>query len=236
MKYIFLLLLLFSASINIGLAETDDASDKKPVATTTSTMYVSDKLVIMLRAGPSNKHKILTRVNSGAKLEILEPGEKYHRVRTGKGKEGWVLNQYLSDKVPAQVRLNKANQQIAKLKQEIQQLQDQLSQLNNAYKKVKEEHRILDKEKSEMAGELSHIRNVAADPLALSDKNRELATKTMTMEGQVDVLKQELQVLRDDSQKQWFLTGAGVVLLGILIGLMVPKLRRHRRSDWSNLT
>jgi SH3 domain protein len=59
--------------------------------------------------------------------------------------------------------------------------------------------------------------------------------QTESLEDQVNSLNRELKKLRDNTHKQWFLSGAAVVLLGILIGLTIPKLRRRRSSDWGNI-
>jgi SH3 domain protein len=81
--------------------------------------------------------------------------------------------------------------------------------------------------------ETEHLRNVAAKPLALSDENEVLSKKTQSQEEKLNALIDQMQQLRDESNKQWFLTGAGVVLAGMLIGILIPRLRRHRQSDWA---
>ncbi len=55
------------------------------------SMYVTDRLKLTLRSGPSTEHKILAVVESGQKVEMLEPGEDWSMVRNANGKEGYVL-------------------------------------------------------------------------------------------------------------------------------------------------
>ena len=59
------------------------------------SLYVTDQLKLTLRSGPSTEHKILAVVESGQKVEMLEPGEDWSKVRTANGKEGYVLARYL---------------------------------------------------------------------------------------------------------------------------------------------
>lgn len=209
-------------------AETGSAAQE-------NTKYVSDQLTIMLRSGPSNKHKIIRALSTGTELEVLESQQDFERVRTRSGMEGWVLSQHLTDKPLATQLLAEATEKLNQERAKNKQLQEQIDQLKDSYNKLKEEHRALDKTKGEMEEELTEIRTVAAQPLQLSKEKQQLTMQTQTLEEQVSTLTHELSKLRDNTHKQWFLTGAAVVLLGILIGLTIPKLRRRRASDWSNI-
>jgi SH3 domain protein len=47
------------------------------------------------------------------------------------------------------------------------------------------------------------------------------------------MLDEENTSLRDRTNRDWFLAGAGVLFGGILLGLLVPKLRKRKNwSDW----
>jgi len=88
-KIVFLGIVLTCFSAN-GLAES---------------MYVTDTLKLTLRSGPSTEHKILSVVESGQLMEILEPGEDWTLVRITNGKEGYVLTRYLIPEPTHNVRL-----------------------------------------------------------------------------------------------------------------------------------
>jgi SH3 domain protein len=202
---------------------------------TGSTRYVSDEITIMLRTGPSNKNKIIRALTTGTKLETWETKGEFQHVRTHSGLEGWVLSQHLTDKPIARQQLAEANKKLAQLDAENKQLQQQIAKLRENYNNLDTKYRRLDNSKSDMETELNRIRTIAAEPLQLSNEKQRLSKQTESLEGEVNTLKSELQQLRKNTNKQWFLTGAAVVLLGILIGLTIPKLRRRRASDWSNL-
>jgi len=201
--------------------------------TASSTRYVSDELTIMLRSGPDNKYKILRALTSGTKLQVFESDHEFVHVHTLSGLDGWVLSQHLTDKPVAKQLLTAANEKISQLETENKQLQEQLKQLKGNYNKIKDENRDLDKTKTEISEELTRIRNLASQPLKLSEEKKQLTHQTEALESQVSSLKNELLSLRDNTHKQWFLTGAAVILLGIFIGLSLPKLHRRRRSDWA---
>ena len=54
------------------------------------TMYVSDVLKLTLRTGPSIENKIISVIESGQMMEIVDFGEEWSQVKLPNGKEGWV--------------------------------------------------------------------------------------------------------------------------------------------------
>jgi SH3 domain protein len=210
-------------------------AETNPSGSTSATKYVSDELTIMLRTGPSRKHKIIRALSTGTELAVFESQKKFERVRTRSGIEGWVLSQHLTDKPLARHLLADTTEKLTKARTNNAQLQEQINQLRDNYNKLTEDYRNLDKTKAEMEAELAHVRSVAAHPLQLSNEKQQLSLQTESLEDQVNSLNRELKKLRDNTHKQWFLSGAAVVLLGILIGLTIPKLRRRRSSDWGNI-
>jgi SH3 domain protein len=235
MYKIFLTVLIFNLPFWVQAETTPSSSETSAQSASSMTKYVSDQLTIMLRTGPSNKHKIIRALSTGTELAVFESQNDFERVRTRSGIEGWVLSQHLTDKPLAKHILADTAEKLTQARATNKQLQEQISQLRDSYNKLNENYRTLDKAKGEIEEELAHIRSVAAHPLQLSNEKQQLSLQTESLEDQVNSLTSELNKLRDNTHKQWFLTGAAVVLLGILIGLTIPKLRRRRSSDWSNI-
>jgi len=197
--------------------------------------FVGDNLVIMIRTGQSTKHKIVRAISSGTQLQVLETGEEYSRVRTKNDIEGWVLNQYLIDEPVAKHKLALARKQIAIMETQNAQVMQELQMAKEERNALKKNLRLIEKEKEQQIDEANHLRSLAAQPLKLSDENQQLSLSKVSLENQVNTLQQEITALRDETKKQWFLTGAGVVLAGILIGLTLSRMRRVRKSDWGSL-
>jgi SH3 domain protein len=204
------------------------------VATTAraETLYVVDDLIITLRTGQSTQHQILETLHSGTKLQLLETGEEYSKVRAPDGKEGWVLNQYISKKPTAKLLLAAAESKVDKLedentllKTELQTLTGKKAELESSYQKVSSEQKNLSKE-------LERLGQVAAQPLKLQKENEDLKKQLAELKNSYQKLNQEHQALTADNERQWFLTGAGVIVLGIFIGLIAPRLRPRKKSKW----
>lgn len=197
--------------------------------------YVIDKLIITMRSGQSNQHQILRTWPSNTKLEILETGDKYSKARGPDGTEGWVLNQYITAKPTAKLRLAAAQQAQAKAEKENAELKAQLAELQGKGNKLSKERSQLSRENKKQMEELKHLRRVAAKPLKLENENQRLKKELLELESKHELLLQENQMLGDSSDRDWFLNGAGVIILGIIIGLVAPRIKPRKKSSWGSL-
>ena len=205
------------------------------LAASAEVRYVVDTLIITMRSGQSTQHQVLRTWPSNTKLEILEAGEKYSKARGPDGTEGWVLNQYITTKPTAKLRLATANQELATLRTQNTQLKAELGTVKNKEGALSKQQSKLSRENKKQAGELTHLRRVAAKPLKLENENQRLKKELLSLESSHDLLQQENQMLGDSSDREWFLNGAGVIVLGIIIGLIIPSLRMRKKSSWGSL-
>lgn len=201
------------------------------------TLYVSDQLEIQLRSGATNQHRILRMLPSGTPLEILEvdQAEGWSRVRAPSGVEGWVLSRFLMPERAARDRLAAAEQRMARLEQENRELNATIRELRGEKEAVSQERSKLDQTSRQLTQELEEIRRTASSALALDAENKELKTRILGVEREIQTLQQENARLRDRTSRDWFMVGAGVVVLGIIIGLIIPRIRFRRKSSWGEL-
>ena len=199
------------------------------------TKYVIDQIVITLRSGQSNQHQILRTLPSGTRMEVLETADKYSRVRLKDGTEGWVLNQYITAKPIARHRLAVAEKKLAELEAQNARLKKELSTLRDKESEVSGLYAKLMKEDKKLNEELNRLRRVAAKPLQLEKENTRLKKDLLNLENEHELAQQENQMLRDSADREWFLTGAGVIVLGIILGLIAPSLRPRKKSSWGSL-
>ena len=90
----------------------------------------------------------------------------------------------------------------------------------------------LSSEKQQLDSELVRLNEVAKKPIILDKQNKELLEKNVTLEKDLQRLTQENHSLKDRSQREWFIAGALVLFGGIILGLIIPKLRRRKTSSW----
>lgn len=207
------------------------------VATTTSaqTVYVIDNLIITMRTGQSTQHQIVKTWPSSTRLEVLESGDKYSRVKGPGDVEGWVLNQYLSKTPTAKIRLATAEKKLARLETENSALKSDMGKVSGSEASLSKNLKELTRKHKKQTEELARLQQVAAKPLKLENENQKLKKELLDLENEHELLRQETQMLQDSSDREWFLNGALVVIGGIIIGLIIPRLRPRKKSSWSSL-
>lgn len=201
------------------------------------TRYVSDRLEVTLRTGTTTQHAIVRMLPSGARVEVLgtDDATGYARVRTADGTEGWVLTRYLMDRPAAREQLDAATTRAESLASRVAELTTELEALKSERDTLDAERGGLGAETEELRAELERVRRVSASALELDKTNRELRTRLAAAEQAGDGLRAEVADLKRNTQRDWFLAGAGVLVLGLLFGLIIPKLRLGRRSRWGDL-
>ncbi|MDQ7015821.1 MAG: TIGR04211 family SH3 domain-containing protein [Gammaproteobacteria bacterium] len=199
------------------------------------TRYVTDRCEITLRSGQSTGHKIISMLPSGTRLNVVQAGVKgYSKVKTSLGKEGWVLNRMTIKRPVAEQRLAKIKSRMASLKEENRLFNQQSESLVKEQKNVQQELSLCKGKNIELDKELTDIRRTAANTLAIYSENDQLKERISLLETELSRVKKENETFKDESQRNWFMVGAGVLFGGILLGLILPRLRFKKKDSWDS--
>lgn len=198
------------------------------------TRYVSDDLEITMRSGKGNSFSIIRMLTSGTPVEVLEvdKDEGYTRVRSSNGKEGWVLTRYLMKTQAARERIANTEKQLAEMELEKRKLETAMAELTEQKNALNNQLSSLDVDSRKTSQELAEIKRTASSALALDSENKDLKGRVVALERQLQTVQQENEGLKDRTARDWFMVGAGVVLLGIIVGLIIPRIRWRRKSSW----
>ncbi len=196
------------------------------------TRYVSDVLYVGVREAPSDPARVLRTLRSGTAVEVLERQGAFARIRTEDGLEGWVKAKFLVPEPIARDRLKAAEARIAALEEENQRLEAQVQRLQGRLEETERDRKRLAEARDRLQAEVEKLRELAASPAALAEENAQLKRHTVQLEAELGQLRGEVTTLRDQTRRDWFLAGAGVLALGLLIGLVVPRIRWRRRNEW----
>ena len=168
--------------------------------------YISDDLFIYMHAGPGTNYRILGTIIAGSEIKI-----------TGSQDNGY--SEIIDDKGKATcVETKYVTTQaglrfvVADLNSKIAASSDFTSQLDGQVNELKSTVNSLTQDKKKLSAELAQL----ADTLA----------KTRTK-----IKGQDL-----DIQKKWFFNGAMVLGVGLILGLILPRLFARRRGSmdsWS---
>ena len=196
--------------------------------------WVSDEFEITLRSGPSTSNAIQLMVSSGMELEVLERDAQsgYSRVRTPGGTEGWVLTRYLMDERSAREQLQRLTSQLTSANSRESSLDSQLTSIQGDYDESNRRIETLEREKAAIEQELAAIKRTAANVLGVNEQNIALMNQLAAAQIRADTLDQENRQLRSQTMRYWFMAGALVLLIGILVGIWVPRIRLQRRTRY----
>lgn len=193
---------------------------------TASAAYVTDQIPVTLRRGPGNEYRILKSLTSPAAVEIIEDGERYLKVRTADGTEGFMLKQYVVLQEPAAVVADRLQREQTTLRKKVADLSEQnrrlqalqsetgntLEQTETALHKVKSQYEKL----QEGAKDVTET---------LAERDR-LQQENQEQRQQIASLKEENHYLWRNNILRWFFAGAGVLAIGWLMGRRPPRRSR----------
>lgn len=198
------------------------------------TRYVTDVFKIMVRTGPTGKNKILETLESGATVQVLEvdPDTGHTKVQTAKGNVGYVLTRFLLDKPVARSRVRTLEGQLQKLRSKPGELQTLLASSQEENQELIAQNLTLTNQYKLSSQELERIKEVSADAVNLSERSAKLESEVQKLLLQLDDIRIQNEVLKDQSAKRWYVLGGGTVLVGLLLGWILSIARRPRRQSW----
>jgi SH3 domain protein len=198
------------------------------------SMWVSDQFEVMLRTGPSTSNAIERMLPSGTSLEVIERDDEagYSRVRTAAGTEGWVLTRYLMNEPSAREQLASLTSRLTSAAAEGSSLESQLAAVNSEYDAAGRRIATLEREKSQLEEELAEIKRTAANVLSINNQNKQLRDQLANAEIQAATLEQRNRELTSQTTRYWFMTGALVLVVGMILGIWLPRIRWQRRSRY----
>ncbi len=185
-------------------------------------------------------------------VELLAEGERYSHVRTDDGTEGYIKKQYLTKKRPKALVIADLEKQLAREKKALADLktsmsrseseikQDQLD-LKNIIKELEQQLAAGKKQLAESDKQLEAARKELAAARQQYDALKKDAADVVNIVKQREVLQKEnerltdeLNTMREDNVYllttfyiKWFLAGAGVMLVGWMIGKSARRKRRY---------
>jgi len=190
-----------------------------------STMYVTDRLQVTVRSGPSVENKVIHVVNSGDQLTVLsDVQDGWIKVRADEDQEGWMIARYLQNDMPAVLKIKKLDPENKTLLTRMEELTKSNQELKTSLGKA--QGRV-----AELESAYAKLEKDASDVLALRNAHKKLQEDHAAQNKRLKNVSTEVESLRLGSNLKWFLAGAGVLLAGWLIGLAMGKRKRRSSSS-----
>jgi len=210
------------------------------------TRYVSDMLVISVRDAPIQNASVLGYIKTPTAVDILEEQGDYLKIKTKDGLEGWVLAKYIVPEKPKTLIIEDLKKQIEELKKEGEITKSKPNTLSDASSETTENYEKKVRELEEqVAKNQKRADKAGRDFVDLDKKYKALlmhSGNTDQLIKEMDRLKKantqlnaEITTLRKntgsplESRKiQLFIAGAGVLLIGMMLGGAAKKKKRFK--------
>jgi SH3 domain protein len=189
--------------------------------------YVTDVLKLTLRRGPGTEYKILTVVESGQKVEILESGEEWSRVTLANGKEGYVLTRYLTPNPTHSVILEQLQSKHDTLTEQAAVLLEENSRLKEENQKLKSAAQSNEQIVKNLSNDYKKLKTESAEFLNLKSKYKKVSAQLAEQTQKANALDEELSSVEKNQYIKWFLAGSGVLLVGFIVGFSARRGRRR---------
>ncbi|MEM9172730.1 MAG: TIGR04211 family SH3 domain-containing protein [Pseudomonadota bacterium] len=195
------------------------------------TRYVTDRNLIMMRGSPEPRAQIIRQLPTGTALIVVSDDAQngYSRVRlTTSDTEGYVLTRLLMREPDARTQVAALEAQINTLRAQSGDRGRELDDLRIANQQAAERIAALEASNQSLQNDLDELTRKSARVVAIDRENGELRTTLTDAEIEVQALRSENEMLSSQRMMWWFVLGAIVLLTGILLGLILPTLRRRR--------
>lgn len=201
------------------------------------TNYVSDSLEVTVRRGPGYKYKISRLLKSGSAVKILEVNKdgwaQIQYTRSGKTYTGWLPSSVLQNQPVAKDRLASQIKKTSEVEEKLNALQKELKTLKARYQDTDKQLSDNKQEKFELNKQLQRLQSISGNAVELDAQNQKMKMRLTQLETQNAIMKEQIDQSDDTLKRQWFLTGGGVLLLGLILGRFFRA--PGKRKKWGEL-
>jgi len=198
--------------------------------------YVTDSYKITFRTGPSLENKIISMLSSGQPLDVLETTGDWSHVRIlEKGEsvlEGWVLSRYLTARIPWEIQANTLRKENSKLKEKLNPLEGELDIATRQGRELAAKLRKTTVALQKLEKEYGSLKQGAAGYLKLRETHNVIESRLNSSQKEVQRLADENERLRSSERNKWFAIGALVLLCGFVVGMIIGRQQKKRRSSY----
>ena len=201
-----------------------------------ATLYVSDTTVeANLRTGTQQENRIIALLRPGTQLEVLSEEDGWAEVTLADGRTGWILRRYLSERPPWRVTAEKLATENEQLRAQVGTIKGGNQDLLQKNKELQKQVDLQQRELEKVRRDYEELKNSSTNYLNLKMAYENLQKGTRQSNAKLDKLEKAHGKLKTSTGIRWFLSGAGVLLLGWVMGSSVARLRRRRSSDYYKL-
>lgn len=193
------------------------------LGTFAASNYITGIQKVTFRTGPGTDNKIIRMLETDSKVEVLESGETWTKVKDTQGDEGYVLSRFLNKSTPYKLRFDWLKKKHEKLQARDDERKVKNQELIAELKRLQEELVSLKSNLENTEKSFDELKDGSADYIGLKANYDKTVKKLSEQSKKVKDLESKISIY----YIKWFLAGGGVLLLGWIIGLMSRKKKSY---------
>lgn len=199
-----------------------------------ATVYISDIQFVAIREGLDNSTRAVERgLKSGTPLDILDKNDGYTKVRTPNGNEGWVADYFLSEKTVTRSQINTLQARLDETIQRRVDISDELKTSEEKIKALNDKNTLMQEENNELKQQLENLSTLSEEAQVIVSQNENIDYQIASLKQQANIATSQIEQLKSSSEQRWFIIGAATLFGGLLLGILIPALRRKKTNTGS---
>lgn len=135
------------------------------------------------------------------------------------------------NRLPWEVRANALTEENNRLKEKLTTVEKELGETTRLSRELAGKLKNTSAALAKVEKDFKSLKQGAADYLALRTKHESVRSELETSRKNLRKVTRENEELRSSQRIKWFITGASVVVFGLIFGLILGKKQRRRRSS-----
>ena len=206
------------------------------LATTLSarTMYATDTFEIVVRSERQIVGRnVIKTLSSGAPIEVRDMDDAWATVRLEDGRTGYIEKRHLIDREPYKVTAERLQLEVGQQRERLATLTQQLATLRDEHQRLQKASSASEAQLQDISQKYEQLRQDATTSqfLETREKYADLQRAHAEAQQRLAALNDAYTSLKSSTRLVWFLSGAGVILLGWLLGMTSERWRGRRRRQ-----
>jgi SH3 domain protein len=198
------------------------------------TMYATDTFEIVVRSERQIAGRNIVKVlPSGTPVEVRAMDDTWATVRLEDGRTGYVEKKHLIDREPYKATAERLQLEVGQQRERLATLTQQLATLRDEHQRLQKASGVSETQLQTISQRYEQLRQEATTVqlLETQEKYTDLQRVHAEAQQQLSALNNAYTSLKSSTRLTWFLSGAGVILLGWLLGMTSARWRGRRRRQ-----
>jgi len=198
------------------------------------TMYATDTFEIVVRSEKQIVGRNIIKVlPSGAPLEVRDMDDNWAAVRLEDGRTGYVEKKQLIDREPYKTTAERLQNEVGQQRERLATLTQQLTTLRDEHQRLQKANGLSEAQRQDISQKYEELRQAATTTQYMEIKTQyaDLQRAHTEAQQQLAALNEAYAALKSSTRISWFLSGAGVILTGWLLGMASARWRGRQRRQ-----